>query len=47
MGIEIKNRCRNCICLVECDNKWYCDEAEDFCIMVETCPEGLDDEDEI
>ena len=38
---DYKERCSDCIALVEEDNRWFCDEAEDFCENVKCCPEGL------
>ena len=34
-----KNRCANCVCLVENDDKdWYCDEVQIKCILIDECP---------
>ena len=34
-----KNRCANCICLVEDDDKyWCCDEVQNKCILIDECP---------
>lgn len=38
---DYKERCSDCIALVEEDNRWFCDEAKDFCENVKCCPEGL------
>ena len=38
---DYKERCSDCIALVEKDNRWFCDEAKDFCENVKCCPEGL------
>ena len=32
-------RCRNCVCLVEEDGEWYCDECYRFCKEIDICPE--------
>ena len=34
-----KCRCDSCASLVEEDNKWYCDEYEDFCENITMCNE--------
>ena len=37
-----KARCRDCACLTTGkDGLWWCDEANDYCKLVEDCPEGL------
>jgi hypothetical protein len=42
-----KERCRDCICLVQGDNgEWICDEKQMEINSVERCPEGMDDESE-
>ncbi len=38
----VKIRCADCDALFEKDDKWYCNEAKDFCANVMNCPEGLD-----
>lgn len=34
------NRCRNCACLVSKDNKYYCDEMQQYCEEIDECMEG-------
>lgn len=38
---DYKERCADCFALVEVDNQWFCDEAQNFCELVECCPEGM------
>lgn len=39
--IMYKDRCRDCVCLVEKCGMWYCDEAEEYCSEIEYCPENI------
>jgi hypothetical protein len=32
-------RCRDCICLREKNDKWFCDEYQDYCINIDECGE--------
>ena len=35
------DRCQDCVCLCEKDDRWFCDEADAYCADVKNCPEGL------
>lgn len=38
----VKERCRDCVCLTTGEHgEWYCDEAEQPCMAMKDCPEGL------
>lgn len=42
-----KNRCADCVCLVEDDDKdWYCDEVQVKCILIDECPYALESTEE-
>lgn len=32
-------RCRDCICLIEKNGMWFCDEYQDYCKNIEVCGE--------
>ncbi len=38
----VRERCRDCVALVEENGIWVCDERERPCIEVTVCPEGLE-----
>lgn len=38
--IAVKRRCADCVCLVEINGLWHCDEALKPCVDVTICPEG-------
>ena len=38
---EYRERCANCIALIEHNERWYCDISEDYVEEVEQCPEGI------
>lgn len=38
---EVKERCTNCVCLVEGNQgQWMCDEQNLPCMSISTCPES-------
>ncbi len=37
--MDNKERCKDCICLIEKDGRMYCDEVRDFCVDIDNCPE--------
>lgn len=41
--MNVQDRCSDCICLVDDNGVWTCDECSKACDKVITCPEGLDD----
>lgn len=36
---DYKNLCVNCVCLVEEDGEWFCDELAEYCVDLDACPE--------
>lgn len=39
----VKKRCSDCVCLITGEyGEWYCDEANQLCMAVKKCPEGLE-----
>ena len=36
---DFKCRCQDCVCLVEQDGEWFCDEQQKFCKDVKECNE--------
>lgn len=44
----MKDRCKNCVCLIEDDDKdWYCDEVQVKCILIDECPyENFEEEED-
>ena len=38
---KVQKRCAHCACLVDKENAWWCDEANEACEKVRDCPEGL------
>lgn len=35
----MQKKCKNCICLVEKDKRWYCDQHQDYCKNIKKCGE--------
>lgn len=36
-----KERCQDCVCLVEQNGEWFCDESQDYCENIDECPENV------
>ena len=34
-----KCRCEDCVCLVEQNNDWFCEELQEYCKDILLCPE--------
>ena len=37
-----EKRCQDCICLIEKNNQYYCNECQQYCNKIKNCPEGLE-----
>lgn len=41
VAIKRKRRCKDCVNLSELEGCWFCEEAEQPCVYVQDCPEGV------
>jgi len=39
--INLHMRCTDCVCLVEYDGDWFCDQLDQLVSLVIDCPEDL------